>query len=506
MAAWMAYTIVVTVLAGIAATGMERALRLFHIPARWTWTAAIALGVGLPLWSQFSPTAPPAVNPVSGAVLLINPEALLDLLGATAAAPSLVNLDVVLAALWIGASLLIAATLLASQLRIRREALRWPVENVDGVAIRITPDLGPAVIGGFRNVIVLPTWIKNLDPNWQNLVVSHEREHVRAGDSTLLFAGLVAAVLVPWNLPLWWQLRRLRDAVELDCDERLLRAGANVRAYSELLLEITRQGKRPLVAPALSNPKSLLARRIHMMTQKAPRARWPRAGLASAVATVFIGLACEMPTPAVVAFDEATGSATGVSQVLSEADVDVRPERLSGPVPRYPQMLREAGVEGMVLLDFVIDASGRVDSSSITVLESTNGAFVAPATDVIQRSLYQPGELDGEPVAVRVQQRIGFSIQRPDRDVLTLQTLIEGAQSGRTSDTSLVFVSILMYIDGVEATDDDVSGLTPDMISRIEVLKGAAAEALYGERAANGVIQIYTKMGDISVTGRPVNR
>ena len=133
-----------------------------------------------------------------------------------------------------------------------------------------------------------------------------------------------------------------------------------------------------------------------MMTQKAPRARWPRAGLAAAVATVFIGLACEMPTPAVVAFDEATGTATAVSQVLSEADVEVRPERLSGPPPRYPQELREAGVEGLVLLDFVIDASGRVDSSSVTVVQATHDAFVGPATDVIRRSIYRPGEQDGK--------------------------------------------------------------------------------------------------------------
>ena len=507
MAWWMAYTIGVTLLAGLAALGVERALRLFHVPARWGWTAAMAVSFGLPLWVRFRPAVPVTDELVRGISLPIDADALLALLGTAPDASAMVTLNATLGALWIGASLLIAAALLASQLKIRREALRWPIETIDGVAVRVTPELGPAVVG-FSGVIVLPTWVRRLDSDWQTLVVSHEKQHLHAGDGKLLFAGLVAAVLVPWNLPLWWQLRRLRDAIELDCDERLLRAGANVRAYSELLLEVARQGKRTLLAPALSNPKSLLARRIHMMTQKTPRARWPRAGLAAAVATVFIGLACEMPTPAVVAFDEATGTATGVSQVLSEADVDARPERLSGPVPRYPQMLRQAGIEGTVLLSFVIDANGRVDSSSVTVVETTHDAFVAPATDVIQRSLYQPGELDGEPVAVRVQQRIGFSIQRPDRNVLTLQTLTESAQSGRGSDTSLVYLreNPLVYIDGVEVTIEDVSRLSKGMIARVEILKANAALSLFGERAANGVIQIYTQMRDISVTGRPVNR
>ena len=40
-----------------------------------------------------------------------------------------------------------------------------------------------------------------------------------------------------------------------------------------------------------------------------------------------------------------------------------------------------------------------------------------------------------------------------------------------------------------------LSDLDPDDIERIEVLKGAAAAALYGSRANNGVIQIFTKRG-----------
>ena len=100
--------------------------------------------------------------------------------------------------------------------------------------------------------------------------------------------------------------------------------------------------------------------------------------------------------------------------------------------------------------------------------------------------------------------------QSPARlfDLLTLQALIESAQTGRGSDTSLVYVreNPLVYIDGVEATDEQVSGLSPDMIARVEILKAAAALSLYGERGANGAILIFTKKDDISETGRQVNR
>ena len=54
----------------------------------------------------------------------------------------------------------------------------------------------------------------------------------------------------------------------------------------------------------------------------------------------------------------------------------------------------------------------------------------------------------------------------------------------------------LFVVDGVvvdPASGFDFEGLDPDKIERIEVLKGASAEALYGERAAGGVINIYMK-------------
>lgn len=64
----------------------------------------------------------------------------------------------------------------------------------------------------------------------------------------------------------------------------------------------------------------------------------------------------------------------------------------------------------------------------------------------------------------------------------------------------------LIYVDGVRIrVFEDVpeslrvrfdDGLDPDAIERIEVLKGPAAEELYGEEAAAGVIQIFTHDGE----------
>ena len=51
----------------------------------------------------------------------------------------------------------------------------------------------------------------------------------------------------------------------------------------------------------------------------------------------------------------------------------------------------------------------------------------------------------------------------------------------------------LVYIDGVRVETSFFESLNPDDIERIEVVKGDAAVALYGEEASSGAIQIFLK-------------
>ncbi|MBF0846954.1 TonB-dependent receptor plug domain-containing protein, partial [Streptococcus danieliae] len=51
--------------------------------------------------------------------------------------------------------------------------------------------------------------------------------------------------------------------------------------------------------------------------------------------------------------------------------------------------------------------------------------------------------------------------------------------------------------DYINYIGNAISGINPQDIERIDVLKDAAATALYGTRAANGVIVITTKKGHI---------
>ncbi|HEY9225181.1 MAG TPA: M56 family metallopeptidase, partial [Gemmatimonadaceae bacterium] len=99
------------------------------------------------------------------------------------------------------------------------------------------------------------------------LVLLHEREHLRAHDGRLTTAALIAVVSMPWNPALWYALRRLRTAIEVDCDRRVLRASPDVRRYGGLLVAVAQRAVGSSLAIAgFSERAAPLARRIHAMT------------------------------------------------------------------------------------------------------------------------------------------------------------------------------------------------------------------------------------------------
>ncbi len=84
---------------------------------------------------------------------------------------------------------------------------------------------------------------------------------------------------------------------------------------------------------------------------------------------------------------------------------------ISQPEPRYPSMAERIGLEGRVLLRFVIDTTGRVDKSSIEVLETTEEQFTRPAVDAVSRARFRPAVLSGNPVRQLAEESIRFVIR-----------------------------------------------------------------------------------------------
>ncbi len=56
-----------------------------------------------------------------------------------------------------------------------------------------------------------------------------------------------------------------------------------------------------------------------------------------------------------------------------------------------------------------------------------------------------------------------------------------------------------IFIDGVEATTFTLAPVDPNSVERIEVVRGPQASAIYGADAAGGVIQVFTKHGNLGL-------
>jgi beta-lactamase regulating signal transducer with metallopeptidase domain len=95
---------------------------------------------------------------------------------------------------------------------------------------------------------------------------------------------------------LWWQLRRLRLAVEMDCDNRVVATLGNPHAYGELLLKVAQAANRgPRFQPALLGV-GMLERRLTMLVAPTPLRHIHRF-LLPAVAVALLILALSVPHP-----------------------------------------------------------------------------------------------------------------------------------------------------------------------------------------------------------------
>jgi len=267
----MGFLGVVSVLAAVSAWLAELGLRRIGAPGRWVWVLGLAFGPVLLAWAVLAPSSGSSV--VAGAIptvwfelppLVVGPE--------SGWGDSLAE---ALAVVWLTLSGTAAAAVLWARAVLARAGRGWRVEHVLGHTVRVAPDLGPAVAGVVRPRIVLPEWALGLPEEHLRLVLAHEEEHVRAGDPPLLAAALTLVIGTAWNPLSWWMLSRLRRAVEIDCDGRVLRAGGDVRRYGASLLTVAaRAGRSPMALAAFTERSHNLERRIlAMTTSTSPRRR-----------------------------------------------------------------------------------------------------------------------------------------------------------------------------------------------------------------------------------------
>jgi protein TonB len=95
-----------------------------------------------------------------------------------------------------------------------------------------------------------------------------------------------------------------------------------------------------------------------------------------------------------------------------EFQVEKVVEKIGGEAPEYPTMLRESGVEGQVLAQFVVNESGRYEGGTLKILSSSNPAFSAAVKDALPRMRFSAAQIGGKKVQQLVQMPFQFHIQK----------------------------------------------------------------------------------------------
>lgn len=428
----MAYAVLVSAAVALAARVAEWGMERWGWAVRWVWLGAALLAIAVPALRVFGERGAPA-DGTDGAVAqgIIRLPAILVPSIPESALFGLGTMDVLLLGGWALASVALVVRWADRRRRLQLARDRWERRRLDGTPVLVATNVGPAVVGTVGGEVVVPSWTLALDDDARALVLGHELEHLRAGDALLQGVGRFLVILLPWNPALWFIERRLRGAIEVDCDRRVLRrTRADRRAYGALLLHVAGQGaSAEAVVPALSESYSLLARRINAMTH--PPRMSPLVLMAClTVAGTVVVAACNtegpqladssaagatLPASSTVAappLETQTANSREPDQPYFEFQVEV-PVRAEGALaPRYPDILRKAGVEGEVLVQFVVDTMGRVEPATFKTLKATHELFAVAVREALPGMTFTPARLKGAKVRQLVQQPFSFAMAR----------------------------------------------------------------------------------------------
>jgi TonB-like protein len=100
--------------------------------------------------------------------------------------------------------------------------------------------------------------------------------------------------------------------------------------------------------------------------------------------------------------------------VYSALQVDEMVQRYEGSAaPVYPPELSAQGKEGKVDATYVVDTTGRVDTTTFQVLQSDDLLFTESVRTSLGEALFRPAKRAGQPVRQLVQQRFNFKLAQP---------------------------------------------------------------------------------------------
>ncbi len=377
-------------------------------------------------------------------------------------------------------------------------------------------------------------------------IIQHEKVHIRQHHTLdVLLAEFVCIVF--WINPFSWLIkRRVRENLEYLADNEVIRAGFNTQSYQFHLLRMSSHEDVANMANHF-NVTHLKKRIIMMNKQKTSLMGLTKYALFMPLFAFFVLAAQAWGQETLTSTAESLSEAAQANSALSNPPIpqatqsqpvvqkNEAAQNVSENAPRlsaekmpvfpggdqglidyitknvhYPTSAQQLGVEGRVMVRFVVDIDGSV--KDIEVVRSLNTACDEEATRVIKAMpKWTPAQNKGKAVKVFYTIPILFKLSKgtpPPPPLLASPTLVEITDGKSTTTVNAILNKSLMLIV-VDNKQYQIVGIDPSKASEKEILnalnlpnaevesiiimKGKAAEQSFGEAGKNGVIVIATK-------------
>jgi periplasmic protein TonB len=120
---------------------------------------------------------------------------------------------------------------------------------------------------------------------------------------------------------------------------------------------------------------------------------------------------------AVTLLDPSAATAQDASRTYTLTEVEIRPSLSSVQAFQrlvsegYPEDLKRRRMGGIAEVAFIVDATGKVEPSSVEVVDATQPAFGEAAKKALLLSGFKPGKVSGNAVRTKVSLPIVYRVQ-----------------------------------------------------------------------------------------------